>query len=158
MVWGDVLVDGHNRYEICTRLGIGFETVRMEFDSRDEARVWIANNALGKRNMSDLAKIKLVLEVKPSVEALAKARQIRKPADSVRPISDEQTPIRTDDTLAAMAGVGRDTFRKGEALIATAAPEVQQAARAGAVSINLAAQFAELPPEQQQPALASNGQ
>ena len=36
----DILVDGHNRYELCTRLGIEFTTREMQFDSRDDAIIW----------------------------------------------------------------------------------------------------------------------
>ena len=27
VLWGDILIDGHNRYEICTRQNIPFNTV-----------------------------------------------------------------------------------------------------------------------------------
>ena len=32
VVWHDVIVDGHNRYEICMRHGIPFDTKDMEFE------------------------------------------------------------------------------------------------------------------------------
>lgn len=49
--WPCVLIDGHNRYEICTRLGIHFEIVEIEFNNRDEAADWIDANQLGRRNL-----------------------------------------------------------------------------------------------------------
>ena len=56
VVWSkgdrDILVDGHNRYEICTRLGLEYGVERMEFGSRDEAADWIDRNQLGRRNLS----------------------------------------------------------------------------------------------------------
>jgi len=48
----DVLIDGHNRYEICTRLGLHYRTEPMEFATRDEAADWIDRNQLGRRNLS----------------------------------------------------------------------------------------------------------
>jgi hypothetical protein len=51
--WPHVLIDGHNRYEICHRLGIQFQTVRKQFESRDDAIEWIINNQFGRRNLSD---------------------------------------------------------------------------------------------------------
>lgn len=48
--WPRVLIDGHNRYEICQRLGIDFNVVEMEFSSRDEAEDWIDKNQAGRRN------------------------------------------------------------------------------------------------------------
>lgn len=47
-----VLVDGHNRYEICTRHGIAFDVEEMEFADRDAAMDWIDANQLGRRNLS----------------------------------------------------------------------------------------------------------
>jgi N6-adenosine-specific RNA methylase IME4 len=52
VVWDGVLVDGHNRYEICTKHDIGFETVAKEFKDRDEAMDWMDANQLGRRNLS----------------------------------------------------------------------------------------------------------
>lgn len=48
----DILLDGHNRYEICTRLGLNYHVESMEFASRDEAADWIDRNQLGRRNLS----------------------------------------------------------------------------------------------------------
>jgi hypothetical protein len=46
------LLDGHNRYEICTRLGLPFDVHEMRFSSRDEAEDWIDKNQLGRRNLT----------------------------------------------------------------------------------------------------------
>ena len=48
----DILLDGHNRYEICTRLSLDYRVEVMEFSSRDEAADWIDRNQLGRRNLS----------------------------------------------------------------------------------------------------------
>ena len=48
----DILIDGHNRHEICTRLGLEYSVEAMEFASRDEAADWIDRNQLGRRNLS----------------------------------------------------------------------------------------------------------
>jgi phage N-6-adenine-methyltransferase len=47
-----VLIDGHNRYEICNRLRIDFRTEEMEFESLEEAKNWIDLNQLGRRNLT----------------------------------------------------------------------------------------------------------
>lgn len=47
-----VLVDGHNRYAICTKHGLDFDTEELEFGSREEALDWIDANQLGRRNLS----------------------------------------------------------------------------------------------------------
>lgn len=53
VVWNDVIVDGHNRYEICMRHGIPFETKEMEFECREAAIAWICANQLGRRNITE---------------------------------------------------------------------------------------------------------
>jgi len=52
-VWNGVIVDGHNRYEICRKHGIPFETEEMYFDCREEAIAWICANQLGRRNLTE---------------------------------------------------------------------------------------------------------
>jgi hypothetical protein len=46
------LIDGHNRYEICSRLSLPFDIHEMRFASREEAADWIDRNQLGRRNLS----------------------------------------------------------------------------------------------------------
>jgi hypothetical protein len=48
----DILLDGHNRYEICERLGLPYEVEYLEFATRDEAADWMDRNQLGRRNLS----------------------------------------------------------------------------------------------------------
>lgn len=56
VVWkspaGAVLLDGHNRYEICTRLGISFDATELELPDRAAAEDWIDRNQLGRRNLT----------------------------------------------------------------------------------------------------------
>jgi len=54
-VTGDILLDGHHRYEICQSLHIIFEVKPLEFASRDDAKRWINQNQVGRRNLSDTA-------------------------------------------------------------------------------------------------------
>jgi hypothetical protein len=50
---GDVLLDGHNRREICKRLGIAFQVQPIALASRDHTRLWIRENRLGRHNLPD---------------------------------------------------------------------------------------------------------
>ena len=52
VIWGNVLIDGHNRHAICTRHGIPFQTVQMDFPDRDAACDWMDANQLGRRNLT----------------------------------------------------------------------------------------------------------
>ena len=48
----NILLDGHNRYEICTSHGIEFKTVEIDLPDRDAAHDWLINNQLGRRNLT----------------------------------------------------------------------------------------------------------
>ena len=48
----NILLDGHNRYEICDKYGIEFYTIEIELSDREEAKIWILKNQLGRRNLS----------------------------------------------------------------------------------------------------------
>lgn len=52
VVWQGILLDGHNRYEICTAHGIPFDTLDIDLPDRDAAITWIINNQLGRRNLT----------------------------------------------------------------------------------------------------------
>jgi len=47
-----VLIDGHNRYEICQKHGIDFKIVVKDFESMEAAKSFMINNQLGRRNLT----------------------------------------------------------------------------------------------------------
>jgi len=47
-----ILLDGHNRLEICRRLGLPFQVTAMTFDCRAAAANWMQKNQIGRRNLS----------------------------------------------------------------------------------------------------------
>ena len=50
--WNAIILDGHNRYEICTRHGLPFKITEMEFESRQDIIAWIIGNQLARRNLT----------------------------------------------------------------------------------------------------------
>lgn len=53
VVWKRVIIDGHNRYTLCTKHSIPFSILEMEFFDREDVIAWICNNQLGRRNISE---------------------------------------------------------------------------------------------------------
>ena len=163
----NVIIDGHNRYEICKKHGIEFSTVNIDhLETREDVEIWIIHNQLGRRNLSDFDRVELALRVKPIIEAKAKEKQ-KKGAVSiaVRPISDEgvenPTPppfgslqMRTDQAIADLAGVGKNKVRQVEQIQAKGTAETIAAVKAKEISINKAAAVAKKPKAQQAKALA----
>ena len=52
ITWQGILLDGHNRFEICQRLSIPFRTMEIDLPDRDAAEDWIDKNQLGRRNLT----------------------------------------------------------------------------------------------------------
>ena len=51
-----VLVDGHNRYGICTKNKLDFKIELKDFANLEDVKDWMINNQLGKRNVTEEAK------------------------------------------------------------------------------------------------------
>ena len=152
VVWGDTILDGHNRFSLCKKHEIPFETIEVYgIEDRDDAIIWIIDHQLARRNLIPFDRTTIALIKKPLVEAKAKAKQ--KAGGEVRQKSDEPG-MRTDETVAKEAGVSKDTVRKVEAIQENATEEVVAAVKSGDISINKAAEVAAQPKEKQAAALA----
>ncbi len=47
-----IIIDGHNRYAICTKHGLPFEFTLKEFEHREEVEDWMERNQVGRRNLT----------------------------------------------------------------------------------------------------------
>ena len=52
VVWNGILIDGHNRYEICQKHEIEYKITEKEFAGRDEAIIWIITTQVARRNLN----------------------------------------------------------------------------------------------------------
>ena len=52
ILWNTLIVDGHMRYALCQKNNIEFGMVHKEFESRDQAKIWIINNQFARRNLT----------------------------------------------------------------------------------------------------------
>lgn len=134
IVWQGTLIDGHNRYEICTKHGIPYRTQEKAFDSREKVAEWIILNQFGRRNLSAYDRSVLALKLKELFAERAKERML---SGNPVPISEQG---RTIEKIATVAGVGKDTIAKVQKIVAMATPETKQKIKSGEVSINQAYQ------------------
>jgi hypothetical protein len=159
VLWGELLVDGHNRYRICQKHGLPFHTVQNHaFQSMDDVYLWMIDNHLGRRSVSDFQRGVLALRKKEIMSArLAQAKVPSvegKSADATVTVKAEASPQLTRDAIARAARVSSATLGQIEKIKKTAAPELVSAVKAGVVSINAAAAVASLPNEKQVAAVA----
>jgi len=48
-----ILLDGHHRYELATQHGLDYAIVEMTFETEDDAVLWVLQNQLARRNLTD---------------------------------------------------------------------------------------------------------
>ncbi|HEV2612896.1 MAG TPA: hypothetical protein VGU61_21735 [Noviherbaspirillum sp.] len=159
VLWGDLLVDGHNRYSICRKHGIPFNTVQNQtFQSIDDVHLWMIDNHLGRRSVSDFQRGVLALRKKEIVAArLAQAQDKKAPAEpaaEAAAVPADTLPQLTRESIARAARVSSATLGQIEKIQKTAAPELVNAVKTGMISINAAAAVASLPEEKQVAAVA----
>ncbi len=139
LVWdrGDdlVIVDGHNRYQIARKHGLKWSHKVMPFKDKDEAKLWIMTNQLGRRNLPDYVKTVIALKVKPAIATKAKEQQGER-TDILKKSS--KSSINTRKEVAKIAGVSEDTVRKVEKIEAEATPQTKERLKKGELSINQA--------------------
>jgi N6-adenosine-specific RNA methylase IME4 len=130
-VWRGVLLDGHNRYEICTRLGLPFKVVSVDLPDREAAEDWMDANQLGRRNLTPDA-FKLLLgrrynrTKKTKAEAGAKGGASK---DQIDPCLAENTAAK----LAVQHGVSEPTVKRAGAFAkeVESTPELKAAIESG---------------------------
>ena len=132
-----ILVDGHNRHRIWRDVLASDEDKapeihEMPFKDRDAVKMFMRKRQLSRRNLTDAMRVKISLDLKPMIEAKAKAKQDAagvygkfSRSKTLSPNSDEG--LRTDDEVAKLAGVGRDAVRKVEAVLNSDNEEIKAA-------------------------------
>ncbi|MBN4666067.1 hypothetical protein HUS70_12010 [Pandoraea nosoerga] len=171
VLWGDVLVDGHNRYEICRKHGIEFRTVQnTTFRSMEDVHLWMIDNHLGRRSVSDYQRGVLALRKKTILEARTAAIATAPPAAGEVASTDAHAPkdsakaatahtmALTRAALARAARLSSNTLGQIERIHNAAAPELVEAVKRGDVSINAAAAVSTLPQAAQVAAVAAGKQ
>lgn len=129
-----ILVDGHNRFEIAQRHELEYETVDIQFESRDDAEAWIIQNQFGRRNLSNYDRSLLALKLKPIIAKKAREKQ-SEAGGAVRQKSDKAV-IDTKKQLATIAGVSHDTIHRVEKIEAEGSDLLKRQVRSGEISIN----------------------
>jgi N6-adenosine-specific RNA methylase IME4 len=92
VLWEGIIIDGHNRFEICTKHGISFEKISKRFDDRDHARAWMLENQLGRRNLTDDQR---AMKADDLAEVLSKI-EMRKRATTARAAVTARNPVKPD--------------------------------------------------------------
>jgi len=126
--WKGFIVDGHNRYEICRKHNLRYSVKKLGFSTKEDAIIWIVDNQLGRRNITDATKIRLALEKASLLKK--RARQNRGKAGCER--------VHVHKTAAKDAGVGLNTLYKYIKIQEIGTPKLLQQLEAGEIKIGKA--------------------
>lgn len=162
----NLIVDGHNRYCICTNEGLPFPVRQMHFSDRDAVKVWMYRAQLGRRNLNEAQRSLLRGKLQNLLKA-DKDSNLRQNAAKTGTLPKSQNdtsgkrgdfaaflPLEGADAATQIAeeyGVSRATvFRDSKAAtavdkITAAAPALREAFENGTVPLSTAADLAEAP-------------
>ena len=155
VLWGEVLVDGHNRHGICTRHGIPFNTVQnTRFQSLADVHLWMIDQHLGRRSVSDFQRGVLALRRKDILSARLQPGAGEASESALASDQHKPEPVPTREAIAKSARISSNTVNQIEKIQKSAAPELVAALKAGTISINAAASVASLPLQAQVAAVA----
>ena len=154
-----VIVDGHNRQQICTRHSLPYKMAVFAFDDLLEAKQWALDTQKGRRNLDKWELGKIALKLRPEIEAMAKANQQAyhgnqyESGPSATLPEVHSAPVDTRKELAASVGLGERTMGKVMQIDEHAPAAVKEALDKKELSINqgyqITRQIQDLPEDEQ---------
>ena len=157
-----VIVDGHNRQQICTRHSLPYKMAVFAFDDLLEAKQWALDTQKGRRNLDKWELGKIALKLRPEIEARAKANQQAyhgnqyESGPSATLPEVHSAPVDTRKELAASVGLGERTMGKVMQIDEHAPAAVKEALDKKELSVNqgyqITRQVQDLPESEQEQA------
>jgi len=146
LLWNGTIVDGFNRFCICVTHGIEFSFEEVQFPSREDAKVWIIENQLGRRNLCDAARIELAMCKAELLREKARQNQSRAGIDRHRagqllPLSSKLAPEETVNLqrdIANEAGISKGKLVKYQQIKKSNNLELLEKVKTGELKIGTA--------------------
>ena len=130
------IVDGHNRYRICTKHKIELDSYCFEavfMDSKEEVIKWMFENQLARRNLSQTEKYEIVERYTTFLNDMAKKNQ----SDGGKGLSN-LTKVNVRQEKAKRAGMSDGNYYKLDKVMKSDNEEVKQKLRKKKISVNKA--------------------
>jgi ParB-like chromosome segregation protein Spo0J len=143
---GEVL-DGRNRFLACERLEVAPWLVESTAKTDEEALAESISCNLHRRHLTASQRAMVGAMLEPMFAELAKARQIRKPADSVQANLPEQRQARDD--AAEAVNVSPRSIQDAKTVTERGTPELRAAVVSGDIAVSAASTAAAWEPEEQ---------
>ena len=145
IVWGNIIIDGHNRFNICSKHNIPYRTEYRDFPNREAAMLWMLQNQLSRRNLNDFQRVEMVRKCEQAVKTQAEQRMLKGKSDP----REKFLKGRATDELGELAGVSHKTYEHAAAVLDNAPEPVVQATRNSELSINAAYEVTKMPEDKQ---------
>jgi hypothetical protein len=156
VVWNNILVDGHHRYEICCKHQIPYAIKNVELDNLDNAKLWAWQHQENRRNLTPYYRSELALKFNEIIATKSKERQRCGQGGILLPqILAEGKETRQE--LADMAGISHATLDKVEYISEHADEETKSKLRCGekGTSINKEYKRLKMEAESKEPSKSS---
>tara|TARA_Y100001972_G_scaffold129031_1_gene193565 strand:- start:4370 stop:5224 length:855 start_codon:yes stop_codon:yes gene_type:complete len=129
-----ILIDGHNRYRICSENEIPFNIKELQFKNKEEVKDWMIDNQLGRRNLNP--------DQMSYFRGLKYERLKQSKGGYQRVLSKGQNGLLTAEVLAKEFNVSDKTikrdaqFSRGIDLIGIANPDLKLGILSGTFKVN----------------------
>lgn len=147
VVWEEegILLDGHNRLEICEEEGIEYRTATISLPDRTAAEIWILENQAGRRNLSISQKAVLALDLeKRYADARKQHQNISTGAESALCV---EHPSRRD--AANKFGISPTAVKRAKTIQNRGIPELMDAVKSGDLTVVAGEMISSLTPDVQ---------
>lgn len=143
----NIILDGHNRYEICRDLKVPFNTVEIELPDLTAAKIWMIRNQKGRRNLAESQWAMLAVKLEALYAEEAKGRK-----GSRRDLGQNlgQGDFgRSAEKAAKDMGVSHQTVSYAKQVSNKGIPELVKLVESGYASVSSAAKATPLPAKAQ---------
>lgn len=142
VVWGDTIIDGHNRWKIIQKHPeIPYKVKQIDFADKYAAIVWMCRNQLGRRNVTDEQKTVLIGEAYKAQKMTQGGNRGNQHTKAASYHSDNLAKGKTADKIAADFKVGYASVIRSEQFVdgLNEADKVSPGFKAAVISGNLKA-------------------
>lgn len=156
--WDGIIIDGHNRWDIINKNQIkdwSNTNLKEKLPTREDVKIWIINNQLGRRNINTYQRGVLALKLQEILKV--KGKENKKKAGSKSPDLTEDFQISEKVNSAKEASdkfnVSHDTLNKIKHIEEKASPEVKEKLSKGEITVNKA--FTDIKKEEKREEIAN---
>jgi len=112
-----ILLDGHNRYKICSEHKCDFQRINIKLDSREHAKLWILEHQVGRRNLTDDQRAVMWNEIRKqrvvvsNAEKLEQARATKAGTSTEAKTTPIEPKLRIRETIKKESGLSESKLR-----------------------------------------------